>query len=245
MEERHRRPCTAAPAADGNIAPGMIVALAIIAVGILFLLDNFGFPVGMVWSYWPVILIAVGLAKLIDSRDTPGRTGGAIIMIVGLVLIADKIHLPFFNNISIWALWPLALITFGIIMFWGSLEGRRPGQPFRLTGDGLNQYAVFGGGKRRMTGEFKGGDVFALFGGYEIDLRGATMSLDEAVINANAMFGGIEIRVPETWLVEMQVTGIFGGHEDKTHQPDRRLVPNPKKLIIRGAIMFGGLSVKN
>jgi hypothetical protein len=244
MEERNRSPWTC-PADSGGAPPSLIIALAIIAIGVLFLLDNFGFPVGVVWGYWPVILIAIGLAKLVDSRDTPGRTGGAIIMIVGLILIGDKIHVPFLDNVSLWSLWPLALIAFGIIMFWGALEGRHPGIPRGGSTDGLNQYAIFGGGKRRITGDFKGGDVFALFGGYEVDLRGASMAADEAVINVNAMFGGVEIRVPETWMVQMQVTGIFGGHEDKTHQPDPRLVPNPKRLIVRGATMFGGLGVKN
>jgi predicted membrane protein len=245
MEARNRRNWACPPDAGGNVTPGLIISLAIIAIGVLFLLDNFGFPVGMVWQYWPVILIAVGLAKLIDAQNTHGRTTGAIIMIVGLVLIADKIHLPFLNNVSLWSLWPLALIAFGLIMFWGALEGKRPGLPLGGSIDTLNQYAIFGGGKRKFTGDFKGGDVFALFGGYEIDLRNATMSVDEVVINANAMFGGIEVRVPETWSVQMQVTGIFGGHEDKTHQPDPRLVPNAKRLIIRGATMFGGLGVKN
>jgi hypothetical protein len=71
------------------------------------------------------------------------------------------------------------------------------------------------------------------------------MTADEAVVNVNAIFGGFEIRAPETWLVQVHVAGIFGGHEDKTHQPDPRLVPNPKRLIVRGATIFGGLGVKN
>ena len=246
MQERSCRvwPGTSDPN-GGNVTPGLIFGLAIIAIGVLFLLDNFGFPVGFVWHYWPVILIAIGLAKLVDSRDTPGRTGGAIIMIIGIVLIADQIHIPFLNNVSLWSLWPLALIAFGVIMLWGALEGKNPAAPWGGSTDRVNQFAIFGGGKRKITGDFKGGDVLAIFGGYEVDVRNATMSADEVVINANAMFGGIEIRVPETWSVQLQVTGIFGGHEDKTHQPDARLVPNPKRLIVKGATMFGGLSVKN
>jgi hypothetical protein len=71
------------------------------------------------------------------------------------------------------------------------------------------------------------------------------MTADEAVVTVNAIFGGFEIRAPETWQVEVHVAGIFGGHEDKTHQPDTRLVPNPKRLIIKGSTIFGGLGVKN
>lgn len=250
MEDRHFNNIPRAAESDsGSVSPGLIFGLAIIAIGVLFLLDNFGIPVGFLWSYWPVILIAVGLAKVVDSRDTSGRTGGAIVMLVGLVLIADKIHLPFFNNISLWSLWPIAIIVFGFMMLWGALEGKggMPGKPFGAPSvpGNVNMYSIFGGSNRKVSGEFKGADMAAIFGGGSLDLRNATMPADEALINVNAIFGGFEIRVPETWLVQTQVTGVFGGHEDKTHQPDPRLVPNPKKLMIRGATVFGGLGVKN
>ncbi|HTT61431.1 MAG TPA: DUF5668 domain-containing protein [Bryobacteraceae bacterium] len=254
MEDRNRG--TWQPASDpdsGTVNGGLIFGFAIVAIGVVFLLGNFGVPVDFVWGYWPVILIAIGLAKLIDSKDTAGRTGGSVIMLVGLVLIADKIHLPFLNNVSLWALWPLAIIAFGFMMLWGALEGKGmagvAGARLNLGGPQVpgacNMFSVFGGSNRKLTGEFKGADLVAIFGGGGLDLRNATMVADEAVVNVNAVFGGFEIRVPETWLVEVHVAGIFGGHEDKTHQPDPRLVPNPKRLIVRGATIFGGLGVKN
>jgi len=240
MEERNRN------VDMGSISPGLIFGLAIIAIGVLFLLDNFGIPVGFLWGYWPVILIAVGLAKIVDSKETSARTGGAIIMLVGVVLIADKVHLPFLNNVSLWSLWPLALIVFGFMMLWGALEGKGAmpwGTP--STPGGSNIFSIFGGSNKKVSGEFKGADLVAVFGGGGLDLRNAVMSADEAVVNVNAVFGGFEIRTPETWLVQVQLTGVFGGHEDKTHHPDPRLVPNPKRLLIRGATVFGGCSIKN
>lgn len=233
---------------NGSISPGLVFGFAIVAVGVVFLLQNFGVDVGFVWDYWPVILIAIGLAKLVDSRDTPGRTGGAIIMLVGVVLIADKIHLPFLEHKNLWDLWPLAIIVFGFMLLWGALEGKGvAGVPWSgpSTPGNCNMFSVFGGSNRKVTGDFKGADLVAIFGGGGLDLRNATMSADEAVVNVNAVFGGFEIRVPETWLAEVHVAGVFGGHEDKTHQPDPRLVPNPKRLLIRGATIFGGLGVKN
>jgi len=232
----------------GNISPGLVFGVAIVAIGVLFLLENFGVPVGFLWGYWPVILIAIGLAKMVDSRDTSGRTGGAIVLLVGVVLIADKIRLPFLNNVSLWALWPLAVIAFGFIMLWGALENKgAPPMPWTTPANpgSVNMFSVFGGSNRRITGDFKGAEMVAIFGGGGLDLRNATMSADEAVINVNTVFGGFEIRVPDTWVVHLQVAGIFGGHEDKTHLPDPRLVPNPKRLIIRGSAIFGGLGVKN
>lgn len=234
---------------NGTVSPGLIFGLAIVAVGVIFLLQNFDVPVGFLWEYWPVILIAIGLAKVVDSRDVPGRTGGGIIMLVGLVLMADKIHLPFLEHKNLWDLWPVAIIVFGFMMLWGALEGRAGVSPIPwnppATPGSVNMFSLFGGSNRRVTGDFKGASLTAVFGGGGLDLRNATMTADEAVVLVNAMFGGFEIRVPETWLVTVMVTGVFGGHEDKTHQPDPRLVPNPKRLVVRGSTIFGGLGVRN
>jgi predicted membrane protein len=251
MDNRNHRTWQIAPDPDsGTISASMIFGLAIVAIGVLFLLDNFGVPVGNVWGYWPVILIAVGLAKIVDSKDTSARTGGAIVLLVGVIFMADKIHLPFLRDRNLWDLWPLALIAFGFITLWGALEGKNA-VSFKLgftgpsTPGNCNMFSVFGGGNRKVTGDFKGADLVAIFGGGGLDLRNASMSADEAVVSVNAIFGGFEIRVPDTWLVDVHVAGIFGGHEDKTHQPDPRLVPNPKRLTIRGSTIFGGLGIKN
>jgi hypothetical protein len=254
MEDRNRRTWQPSLETDsGSVSGGLIFGFAIVAIGVLFLLDNFGVPVGWVWGYWPAILIAIGLAKLVDSREAAGRSGGAIIMLVGLVLLADKIHLPFLRDRNLWDLWPLAIIAVGFMLLWGALEGKSvPGGISARLNFGTqgipgncNMFSIFGGSNRKVSGEFKGADLVAIFGGGGLDLRNATMSGDEAVVNVNAVFGGFEIRAPETWLVEVHVAGIFGGHEDKTHQPDPRLVPKPKRLIVRGATIFGGLGVKN
>ncbi len=201
-----------------------------------------------------MILIAIGLAKVVDSTDTSGRTGGAIILLVGVVLLSDKIHLPFLRDKNLWDLWPLAIIVFGFVLLWGALEGKsvaevgkRASVPWSTpsTPGSVHMFSVFGGSNRKVSGDFKGADLSAVFGGGGLDLRNAEMSADEATVTVNAIFGGFEIRVPENWLVEVHIAGIFGGHEDKTHQPDARLVPKPKRLIIRGATIFGGLGIKN
>jgi predicted membrane protein len=110
----------------------------------------------------------------------------------------------------------------------------------------LRDGAVFGGSRRRVDSQdFQGGEAFAMFGGVEIDLRKAAMTRDEILIEANAIFGGIEIRVPETWNVLVRGAGIFGGYEDETM--DTRVRPEGKQpvLIVNGFAVFGGVSIKN
>jgi predicted membrane protein len=95
------------------------------------------------------------------------------------------------------------------------------------------------------TKNFKGGKLFAIFGGYKVDFTHADMEGNQAVVEANAIFGGGEIRVPESWQVVVKGAGIFGAYEDKT----RHFQPDPSKptktLVVKGVAMFGGIEIKN
>jgi len=75
--------------------------------------------------------------------------------------------------------------------------------------------------------DFRSARLFAVFGGYEVDLSRAEMAGNEAYVEANAVFGGGEIRVPLNWKVVLQGMGVFGGYNDKTQhvQPTGRLLP--------------------
>jgi len=52
----------------------LIPALIVIGIGVLFLLNNLNILYFQDWvRYWPVILIAIGLVKLVDA-NTPAAT---------------------------------------------------------------------------------------------------------------------------------------------------------------------------
>jgi hypothetical protein len=57
------------------------------------------------------------------------------------------------------------------------------------------------------------------------------------------VFGGVEVKVPQDWLVINRITPIFGGVEDKTSHPVGGLAS--KKLVLRGCAVFGGVEIKN
>jgi len=65
------------------------------------------------------------------------------------------------------------------------------------------------------------------------------------VLDLNAVFGGIEAKIPESWAVVVKGTGVFGAFVDNTLQPDPRIFPNPKRLICKGGAVFGGVEIKN
>jgi hypothetical protein len=82
-------------------------------------------------------------------------------------------------------------------------------------------------------------------GGFQIDLTRANMDGDSATINASCCMGGGEIRVPDTWMIDIQGMPLFGGFVDETHQMQEADPTKVKRLIIRGTALMGGIVVKN
>jgi hypothetical protein len=232
-----------------------IPAMVLIGVGALFLLNNLGIiRFHDIFVYWPVALIAWGVFKVVDQPATKDKVVGAILIGIGGILLMGNLGIPHMG----WGdLWPLILIAIGVLMMTDRLGGPHVGwasradvsdwaDKFNWRGNQFHESAVFWGGKRVITdADFQGGKVECVFGGFEIDLRGATMLRDHAVVKVDAVFGGAEIKVPAAWEVVMKGTGVFGGFVDQTQHPDRNLNPNPKRLIVKGGAVFGGVTIKN
>ena len=223
--------------------PGIIPALAVIAVGVLFLLNNLNvFYLHDIWRFWPVALLAVGLAKLVDSQSDSDRTAGIVLTIVGGIFLAKNLGILYLS----WRdFWPLILIGAGVLMLWNRLY--TPSRP--LSGGSpegvLNVHAVFGGVERKVTSDdFRGGHVSAMFGGIDLNLRKAGMRGESAIVDISAVFGGVELKVPANWIVVVEGSSIFGGFSDKSAQPAPDM-PGVKRLFVRGSAVFGGVDIKN
>jgi len=222
----------------------LIPAIIVIGIGVLFLLNNLNILYFSEWTrYWPVILIAIGLVKLVDANSPGGHVAGAILVAVGAIFLGQTLG---YLNVRLHDLWPLFLIGAGLLMLFlgDSWHGISRGPRIHAYGR-LREASVFGGGKRQInTQDFTGGHIDAVFSGYEIDLRGATMAADSATLQVSAVFAGIEIRIPETWSVVLQGAGVFGAFADNTTQPNPQ-TPGLKRLFVKGAAVFGGVEIKN
>jgi hypothetical protein len=224
---------------------GLVLGGLIVAVGLLLLLDNMGIVHAReFWRYWPLIPIAFGVSKILERRTTGALFGGAVITIVGVLFLLDNLDILYFDFRYIW---PLGVIAFGLSMLVRSVERQKYLDAVPAgSGPKLNCWAVFSGGKRRIDSpDFQGGDILAIFGGFEIDLSRAGISSGRALIEINAIFGGVEIRVPENWLVNVRGVGIFGAFEDKTIPPRMTEGVTPPELVITGNAIFGGVNIKN
>jgi hypothetical protein len=223
-----------------SAASQFLMGIVIIAVGFLFTLDNLGIAHASDYlRYWPAGIIAIGLVKLWDSREGHGGGfGGFAITLIGLWLLLEA---TVDIRISFGDMWPMLLVFVGGYLVWRGLTGHRR-LPAADDHAIVSAIAILSGVNRGNNSRaFRGGDLTAIMGGCDIDLRQAGISGD-AAIDVFALWGGIEIRVPEDWTVIVHVTPLLGGVEDKTRPS---LGSAEHRLTIRGVVVMGSVEVKN
>lgn len=222
------------------MAPQLVIGLVVILIGVLFTLDNLDVvDASRFIRYWPAILVVYGITKLMDAKDTPGRMWGIIAVSVGLLMLLNRLDLISFRFRD-W--WPLVLVAVGGSILFRALS-RRPvtdGSPASDSTVSVN--ALLGGFERTNSSQdFRGGDLTAVMGGCELDLRRASMK-GEAVIDIFAFWGGVNIKVPEDWSVSVQGFPLMGVIEDKTHPP---VGGSAKLLVVKGYAIMGGAEITN
>jgi predicted membrane protein len=224
-------------------APRLVLGAAIILVGVLFLLGNMGIinPHDYL-HFWPAILVVIGIAYLLQCQRGPGKVWGIILIFIGSAMLLDRLY---FIDFNLWDYWPLILVFVGISMIVrSSIFRKRSTIPIIDTSDSydfIKAIAVMGGYKRKNNSQnFKGGELTAVMGGLEIDLREASFE-KEAVLDIFAFMGGMEVRVPEDWIVIIEGFPFMGGFDDKT-RPEKN---STKRLIVKGTAVMGGIEIKN
>jgi predicted membrane protein len=226
----------------GAFSPKLVVGIAIIVAGLVLTLDNLGLvQAHAIFNLWPLVLVGIGLAKLRQDRGQGGM-GGWFLILAGAFLLL----FTFGGGHLAEALAPMLVVALGILIVTKALKQNR-GIPPELaqSEDFLQGTAIFGGIKRRiLTQTFKGGELTAIFGGYEVDLRQAALENGQARIDVFVLFGGGEIRVPEGWEIANRATAIAGALNDTTHHGPAVGETRPR-LVVTGLILFGGTEVKS
>jgi Cell wall-active antibiotics response 4TMS YvqF len=87
---------------------------------------------------------------------------------------------------------------------------------------------------------FRGGSMFAWFGGISVDLRAAKLSSEGAHLDLHALNGGIAVTVPEGWRLKSNMRAVFGGVDARAPEPEAADAPT---LTLDGFAVFGGVAV--
>jgi len=93
-----------------------LIGILLVAAGAAMLLENQGvISVGSLWGFWPVVLVAWGVARCIDARSRHQQRSGIWMTLVGLWLLVSIRH---WWGLSIGDTWPALLIAFGVMTLW-------------------------------------------------------------------------------------------------------------------------------
>ncbi|WP_340073982.1 LiaF transmembrane domain-containing protein [Leptobacterium sp. I13] len=220
-----------------------IIGFIFIAIGGILIAKKAGIvpeSINHIIISWQMLLILIGTINIITREN---YRAGLILISIGTFFILPKIfNIPFEVREMFW---PAIFVVIGVLMI--SVRNRH-----RSIGRGessenfIDLINIFSGGKRKITSEkFIGGKVTSILGGSEIDLTSANIQEKEAIIDVYTMFGGCEIVVPRDWDVQVEVTSIFGGFDDKRGLIENSKDASAKVLKIKGYTIFGGGEVKS
>jgi hypothetical protein len=209
------------------------IGLVLVTLGVFGILDATGtLDAGeTIGRWWPAAIIGLGLvAMAVDRRISLGPT---IVVAIGFLLLADQQD---WTNQDLFG--PVLLVVMGLVVLAGIW--RKPVE----SGHREHSVVLLGGSKIRDRSEhFTHADVSSIFGGTTLDLRDAHVD-GEADVDALALFGGVDVLVPEGWRVDLGGMPILGGFQDKT-EGDGELPPDAPTLHVHATAIFGGVDVKN
>ena len=240
---------------------GYFVAFVFIAIGVVYLLNAFGI---ISWSLmrilisWQMLLIVLGVGCLIKRQ----YIGGLILFFLGIFFMMPKFDWYDFGH-SIGALWPVIFIIIGIAILlrrkekpqqhyhnqYRSHDGKNYSDQAKnnySSADGFVFSEVVFGSTNQIVLEpyFKGAELKTSFGSTILDLTRTNLIEKETYINLECAFGSVEVIVPRTWMVILQVQPVLSGCNDKRYF-DPEKIDHEHVLFIRGNVTFGGVEVKN
>jgi hypothetical protein len=182
-----------------------LAGLAIIAAGIIALLNNFGvtsISIGYVFNLvWPLLLAAAGITVIGNRKDLSGTVTGGILIGLGVIFLGRNAGFFDIDMNHFWSgFWPVIIILIGI-----SFLGKN-----RTGGSG---HLAMMGAVEKTTEDWilNSGEYSAIMGSVELDVRKASFSEKEVSLVLTAIMGGIVLIVPEDIAITCKGTSIMGG----------------------------------
>jgi predicted membrane protein len=223
----------------------LVIGGFILIIGIFSLIDNLNiFSTRDLVQFWPMVLIVIGGLKITQSKNSSGQLIGGSLVFAGILMTLNHLGVISFGMHDFW---PVFLIIGGLIVIFKDRMPNNndvPGIDGTSSAGGdstIDVVAVMSGNQGKNSSlDFRGGEITAIMGGVELDLRGASIQT-EAVLTVFSVWGGIVLRVPSDWTIINNGIAIMAGIDDTT-------VPamnSGKRLIVTGYAIMAGVEIKN
>ena len=220
----------------------LLWGIILVAVGVILALNALGIASIDIFfdGWWTLFIIVPCTIGLFADYDKSGHLIGICIGVFLLLCCQDILNFRMFWKLLV----PAIIVIVGVKLIFGSVFSNRGEQAFRQmqeNGSVRSGTATFSRATFDYTGEvFEGARLDAVFGGIKCDLRGAIINGD-CVINASAIFGGIDIYVPEGLNVKVNSNSVFGGVSGRERGNDPA---NQHTLYLNATCLFGGVELK-
>ena len=217
--------------------------VAFIVAGVIFALNAFGVTDIELFfdGWWTLFIIIPCLIGLFSDREKIGNIIGLAVGVFLLFCCQNVLDFDMLWKIAA----PAIIVIIGVKLIFGAVFGDKATKMLegsKQSGENIKTgCATFSGQTLNFDAErFSGAELTAVFGGVKCDLQNAIIEKDCA-INATAIFGGIDIYVPDYVNVKINSNSIFGGVSEKNHRPQN---PNAVTVYINATCMFGGVDIK-
>ncbi len=216
--------------------------IVLVAAGLVFALNALGVTNIEVFfdGWWTLFIIIPCLVGFITEREKTGNFAGLAIGIFLLLCAQDILEFDLLWKLIL----PAVVVILGLRLIFSGIASKTVDKKIheiKLDGERSKvEFTAFSGSDLKYDGEvFDGAELTTVFGGIKCDLRNAIIEKD-TVIKATAIFGGIDILVPEGINVKASSISIFGGMSNKAANTDNNTVT----LYVSATCMFGGVDIK-
>ncbi len=227
-----------------NNFKNLIWGIVLVTIGIIFGLNELNITnINIFFDGWWTLFIIVPCVIGLFNDDE--KTGSIIGILIGIILLLGCQAIITFD--LVWKLMlPLVLIVIGLSFIFKDTFNSKINKEIKKINENKTKdggyCSTFSSQKVSFSDEeFNGTDVSAIFGAVEIDLTDAIIKKD-VVINASAVFGGIDIRVPKNMKVKIKSNSIFGGVSEKRR--NIKETSSSQTIYINASCMFGGVEIK-
>lgn len=244
------------------IRGSLFIGLFLVLLGAAIILNLFGFDINAreILSYWPLLLVLLGLDWLIRSFRSGTAAGerkvvfslgrflsGLLVLLIGAFYLARKFgYLTDLKTDIFWSiLFAAILIIAGLNLIRGRVLAERGGGRWAFLG------GITVGGSTPW--KLESGSYFAFMGSIDMDLTAAEIPDGETVLDFTAVMGGIDVKIPPDLAVVYEGTAVLGGitykdQEDGGIVASRRAEeltePAEKYLCIQARAFMGGIEIK-
>ena len=215
--------------------------IVLIFIGVIWGLNRTGVAdINIFFDGWWTLFIIVPSAISFFEKGN-NKISSLIFLIIGVLLLLAAQGL--FEFEILWEiLLPAIVILIGLSLIFGHKVDFNVKEKTKCldSKDTESIFAAFGEQNVSKSGEkFEKANLNAIFGAVKLDLRDAKLE-KETIIGAWAIFGGIEMLVPEDCIVKVKGTPIFGGiSNERKNNEDAK-----KTIYIEAYAIFGGLDIK-